>query len=88
MIIGSEKLGDQYGGTTAEADAKTVQQTDQGAGGSYSSQGLGTDETAYDDGIHCIVHLLEKSSQQNGEEKDKQLLPDHTFGNVPGSRWL
>ena len=84
MIIGTEKLGNQNGGTAAETDKEAVQQTDEGTGGTDGSQSLSSDEPAHNDGIHSVVHLLEEGTQQNREEKGKQLFPDNAFGNIPG----
>ena len=82
VITGAEKLGDQHRGTAAQTNEKTVQQADQRTGGTYGSQCLGTHKPAHNDGIHSVIHLLEESAQQNGEEKGKQLFPDDTLGNV------
>ena len=73
------KLGQQNRRAGAQADEEAVHQVQQRRGGSHRRQRPGTDKPADDDGIHGIVHLLEKASQQNGEEKEQQLLPDHAL---------
>ena len=52
------------------------------ASGAHRCQCLRSHEAADDDGIHGIIHLLKKGTQQNGEEKEQQLFPDHAFGDL------
>ena len=73
------KLGQQNRRAGAQADEEAVHQVQQRRGGPHRRQRPGTDKPADDDGIHGIVHLLEKASQQNGKEKEQQLLPDHAL---------
>ena len=73
------KLGQQHRRAGAQPDEKAVHQVQQRGGRPHRRQRLGADEPADDDGVHGIVHLLEKASQQNGKEKEKQLLPDHAL---------
>ena len=74
------ELGQQHRGAGAEADEEAVQQIHQRGGGAHGGKGLGAYEPAHDNCVHGIVKLLEEGSQQDGEEKCKQLLPDHPFG--------
>ena len=37
------------------------------------------DEFAHDGRVHGVVELLEKGAEQDGEEKQQKLLPDHAF---------
>ena len=74
------ELGQQHRCAGAEADEKAVQQIHQRGGGAHGGKGLGAYEPAHDNCVHGIVKLLEEGSQQDGEEKCKQLLPDHPFG--------
>ena len=76
------KLGQQHRRAGAQSNEKAVHQAQQRGGRPHRRQRPGTDETADDDGIHGIVHLLEKAPQQNGKEKEKQLLPDHALGDA------
>ena len=32
--------------------------------------------------VHGVVELLEKGAEQDGEEKQQKLLPDHAFDNA------
>ena len=71
------KLGQQHRRAGAQSDEKAVHQVQQCGGRPHRRQRPGADEPADDDGVHGIVHLLEKAPKQNGKEKEKQLLPDH-----------
>ena len=39
-------------------------------------------ESAYDNGVGCVIKLLEESSKYNRKEKKQQLFPDDTFYNL------
>ena len=84
FVVGAAELGQNHRSAGAESHKEAVDHIHQGPGGPHRRQGLGTDESAHDDGIHRIVHLLEKGSQQNREEKQKNLFPDDPFRNLPG----
>ena len=74
------ELGQQHRCAGAEPNEEAVQQIHQRGGGAHGGKGLSTHKPAHNDGVHGIVELLEEGSQQDGEEKCKQLLPDHPFG--------
>ena len=76
------KLGQQHRRAGAQSDEKAVHQVQQCGGSPHRRQRPGADEPADDDGVHGIVHLLEKAPKQNGKEKEKQLLPDHALRNA------
>ena len=75
-------LGKHHGGTGTDTDKKAVDHAHQRAGGPHRCQRFGAHQTANDDGIHRVVHLLEKCSHQDGKKENQQLFPNHTLGNL------
>jgi hypothetical protein len=43
---------------------------------------LGAYKSANNDGIDGVIHLLEKSAQQNGKEEYQKLFPNYAFCNL------
>ena len=82
--IGPVELGQDHSGTGAEAGKEAAEHIDQRSRGAYRRQGPGADKTAHDDGIHCVVHLLKKSTQQDRKEENQDLFPDDPFCDLPG----
>ena len=87
-VIGPIELGQDHGGAGAEAGKEAAEHIDQRSCGAYRRQGPGADKTAHNDGVHCVVHLLKKSAQQDRKEENQDLFPDDPFCDLPGGRGL
>ena len=73
-------LGDNHRCTGGKTHEEAHQQVDNGtSGAAHGSQRLGSHEIAHNNGVHRVVQLLKKGSQQNGEEEGEQLFPDNAF---------
>ena len=79
LVSGSIELGQNDRGPRPQAREKAVEDIYQRPRGSHRRQSLGADEAPNDDGIHRIIHLLEKGPQQDGKEKGQNLFPDDPF---------
>ena len=81
-VLCSIKLGENHRRAGADADEEAIDHVHQRPGGSHRRQGLSAHQAAHDDGVHGVVHLLEKSAQQDREKEDQQLLPDDALGDL------
>ena len=79
------ELGDQHRRAGGQSHEEAHQQVDQHAGGAaHGSQGFLAHILAHDHGVGGVVQLLEERAQQDGEEENQQLPPDHALGDAVG----
>ena len=81
-VSGPVKLSQNDRCSGAETCEKAVENIYQRPCGSHRRKSFRADETPYDNGVHRVIHLLEKSPQQNGKEEGEDLLPDDPFRNL------
>ena len=73
-------LGYDNGRARGQSDKKAYQQVDDGSGAAANRrQCFFAYETPDNDRIRRIVELLEKGTEQDREEEQQQLFPDHPF---------
>ena len=82
-VLGPVTMGDNHRGPRGQAGEDPHHQLhDEGGGASHGSQGVRAHELPHNDGVYRGVELLEESPRGDGEEKEKQLLPDDALGQV------
>ena len=70
-ILGTKVAGHHNACAQRHAVDKAGQEKDQTAGGADSGQGLAAQEVADDEGVGCIVQLLEKVADKNRQRKQQ-----------------
>ena len=73
FISRPEALGEKDAKASRHTRDPAEDQEGQRSGGSHRRQGIDTQETAHDDGVHQVVYILKNISQQygNGKENDQ-----------------
>ena len=70
VFAGAETLADHDRRTGCKTGEESDQQVDDRRGSaSYSGKGLLAEELSHDNGIDCVVELLEESPQQDRKEE-------------------
>ena len=70
-ILGTKVAGHHNARAQRHAVDKAGQEKDQTAGGADSGQSLAAQEVADDEGVGCIVQLLEKVADKNRQRKQQ-----------------
>ena len=83
VVPRAEKLGDDNGGTGAESGEEAYDQIrDHGGGAADRRQGVRADKAADDDRVDRVVELEEQQTQEDGEEKARELSHDAALGQI------
>ena len=78
----SEAYGEQRAASHAEAQQDGCQKGHQCEGGSYSGQGVFTQELPYNQGIRHIIELLEKIPQNHGDREEQHRAHNRPAGQI------
>ena len=83
LVVRPVAVGDDHRGPGGQAGEDAHHQLhDHGSRAAHGGQGVRTHELAHDDGINGAVELLEQGPGSDGEQEEKQLFPDDTFGQI------
>ena len=82
MILCSKGFGCRDAESHTGSLDKAKDQKVQGVGGSYSSQGVGSQTAAYNNGICKAVELLKKCTQHQRKGKTKDLSQGASHGQI------
>lgn len=71
--------GDHNACAHGDAVKKADHEKDQAAGGADCREGVASEKVSYDQGVGCVVELLEQISQKKRESEHDDLFPDRPF---------